>query len=161
MRMNKDNACFTFDAACDAAISMETQIYQKFLAAIRLVKDKAANEILQEAATVRICIKQKLEMAALKGGINQQEVTGAVPIMNLAHSIRCCDLQNIDSGANNRKALAFAIQMSKDALEFYRGMADQCSGAPMAELFRALGDDQTRHLQQLEDTYEEHFLPEG
>jgi rubrerythrin len=51
--------------------------------------------------------------------------------------------------------------MSKDAFDFYRGMTEQCSGAPMAKLFKMLGDEQTRFLQQLEDTYEEHFSPEG
>ena len=158
---HQGNACFTFDAACDAAIEMETQIYKNFLDAIRIVKDKAANEILKDAATVRIGIKQKLEMAALRGGLDKQEIAGAVPIMNLAHSIRCCDLHQINANADNRKALAFAIQMSKDSLEFYRGMTDQCSGAPMAKLFKTLGDDQTRYLQQLEDTYEAHFLTEG
>lgn len=158
---NQANACFTFDAACDAAIEMETQIYQNFLGTIRIVKDKAANEILQDAATVRLGIKKKLEMAALKKGFNEKEVQGAVPIMNLAQSIRCCDLHQINTDANNRKALAYAIQMSKDAFKFYRGMTEQCSGAPMAKLFKALGDDQTRYLQQLEDTYEEHFLTEG
>lgn len=155
------NACFTFDAACDAAIGMETQIFQNFLQAVRIVKNKAANEILQEAASVRLGIKHKLEEAALKGGLDDQEVKGAVPIMNLAESIRCCDLHSIEADASNRKALAYAIQMSKDALEFYRSMAEQCSGAPMAKLFNALGDDQTRYLQELENTYEEHFLTEG
>ena len=155
------DACFTFDAACDAAIEMETRIFQNFLHAVRIVKEKAANEILREAASVRLGIKHKLEVAALKGGFDMQEVKGAVPIMNLAESIRCCDLHSIGSDASKRKALAYAIQMSKDALEFYRSMADQCSGAPMAILFNALGDDQTRYLQELEDTYEEHFLTEG
>jgi len=158
---NQTKACFTFDAACDAAIEMETKIYQNFLGAIRIVKNKAANEILQDAATVRLGIKQKLEKAALKGGFDEQEIQGAVPIMNLAHSIRCCDLHQINADVDNRKAMAFAIQLSKDALEFYRSMADQCSGAPMAKLFKTLGDDQTRYLQQLEDSYEEHFLTEG
>ena len=155
------NACFTFEAACDAAIEMETQIFQNFLSAVRIVKDKTANEILQDAASVRLEIKHKLEEAALKGGLDEQEVKGAVPIMNLAESIRCCDLHSIGPDASKRKALAYAIQMSKDALEFYRSMADLCSGAPMANLFNALGDDQTRYLQELEDTYEEHFLTEG
>ena len=157
----QNNACYTFDAACDAAIEMETQIYRNFLETIRIVKDKAANEILQEAATVRLCIKQKLERAALKGRIDEHDVQGAVPIMNLAQTIRCCDLHQIDANADNRKALAYAIQLSKNALEYYRRMSEQCSGAPMAKLFKVLGDDQTRYLQQLEDTYEEHFLPEG
>ena len=157
--MNQANACFTFDAACDAAIEMESQVYQSFLKAIRLVTGKAAEEILQDAAEVRLGIKQKLELAALKGGFDEQVAQGPVPTMNL--NIRCCDLHQITADADNRKALAYAIQMSKDALQFYRDMTDQCSGAPMAALFTALGDDQTKHLQQLEDTYEEHFLTEG
>lgn len=155
------NACFTFDAACDAAIEMETRIFRNFQHAVRTVKEKNASEILREAASVRLGIKHKLEVAALKGDFDMQEVKGAVPIMNLADSIRCCDLHAIGADASNRKALAYAIQMSKDALEFYRSMAQQCSGAPMATLFNALGDDQTRYLQELEDTYEEHFLTEG
>lgn len=158
---NQTNACFTFDAACDAAIEMETQIFQSFLNAVRIVKDRAASQILQDAASVRLGIKHKLERAALDGGFDEQEVKGAVPIMNLAESIRCCDLHTIGADADNRKALAYAIKMSKEALEFYRTMAEQCSGAPMARLFRSLGDEQTRCLQELEDTYEEHFLTEG
>ena len=158
---NQAKACFTFDAACDAALEMETHLYQNLLGAIRIIKDKAANEIVQNAATVRLGIKQKLEIAALKGGLNEHEVGSAVPIMNLAQSIRCCDLRKIDAESNNRKALAYTIQIFKDAFDFYHGMTEQCSGAPMAKLFKSLCDDQTRYLQQLEDTYEEHFLPEG
>ena len=98
---------------------------------------------------MRLGIKQKLEMASLRGGLDEQEVQGAVPIMNIAYPLRCYDLHQINANADNRKAQAFAIQMSKDALEFYRGMTDQCSGAPMAKLFKSPGDDQIRYLQQL------------
>ena len=82
-----------------------------------------------------------------------------VPTMNL--KIRCCDGHQINAKADNRIALVYAIELSKDALQFYRNLADQCSGAPMAQLFTILGDGQTRHLQSLEDVYEERFLPEG
>lgn len=156
---DQTNVCFTFDAACDAAIEMETRIYQDFLNAIRTVKDRAATEILRDAAIVRLGIKQKLELATLDGSLQGLSAQGPVPTMNL--NIRCCDLHHINVDADNRKALAYAIQMSKNALQFYRGMASQCEGAPMAALFTALGDDQTQYLQQLEDTYEEHFLTEG
>jgi rubrerythrin len=84
---------------------------------------------------------------------------GPVSIMNLA--LHCCDQHQIDADADNRKALAFAIRMSQDALKFYRDMTKQCRGSPIAHLFTVLGDEQTRYLQQLEDTFEEHFLPEG
>lgn len=156
---NQARACLTFDAACDAAIEMEGQIYRSFLNAIRIVKDRAATEILKDAAMVRLDIKHQLELAALKGGLEGESPHGPVPTMNL--NIRCCDGHQITAHADNRKALAYAIELSKDALQFYRNMADQCSGAPMAKLFTRLGDDQTRHLQNLEDTFEKHFLPEG
>lgn len=156
---HQGSACFTFDAACDAAIEMETRIFQNYLNAIRTVKNKAATEILRDAATVRLDIKKKLELAALKGGMEGESAKGPVPTMNL--NIRCCDPHQIHANASNRKALAYAIQMSKDALQFYRDMSNQCSGAPMAELFTLLGDDQTKHLQQLEDLFEAHFLTEG
>jgi hypothetical protein len=153
------SVCFTFDAACDAAIEMESNIYRNFLNAIRIVKDQAANEILIDAAMVRLDIKHQLELAALKGGFEGKTSHGPVPTMNL--TIRCCDGHQITSKADNRKALAYAIELSKDALQFYRNMAAQCSGAPMAKLFTILGDGQTRHLQALEDAYEDHFLTEG
>jgi len=151
--------CLTFEAAVQAAIDMENKIYRNYLEALRIVKDQAAREILQEAATAKLAYKHKLEQAALDGGLAELESPGPVSIMNL--SVRCCDQHRIDADADARKALAYAIQMAQDALKFYREMALCCSGAPMATIFTLLGDEQTRHLQQLEDTFEEHFLPEG
>lgn len=151
--------CLTFDAACEAAIEMENRIYRNYLQALRVVKNPAALDILRDAATTKLGHKYKLEQAALAGGIGDQVATGPLPTMNL--NIRDADYQQIDAGADNRKALAYAIQMSKNALQFYRDMTEHCSGSPMAKIFSLVGDDQTRHLQQLEDSYEEHFLTEG
>ena len=156
---NQADVCLTFDAACDAALEMENNIYRNYLEALRTVKDQAALAILRDAALVKLEHKHKLEKAALQGRFDEVPVDGPVPTMNL--KIRCCDLHRIGPEADNRKALAYAVQMAEDALEFYRNMSEHCSGAPMAELFKSLGDDQTKHLQQLEDDYEEHFLTEG
>lgn len=153
------DVCLTFEAACMAGIDMENRIYQNYLQALRVVRDQAAREILQEAALAKLDYKHKLEQAALAGGLGDQVAQGPVSVMHL--SVRCCDMNRIDAYADARKALAFAIQMAQDALKFYRDMASRCSGAPMAKIFTQLGDEQTRHLQQLEDTFEEHFLPEG
>lgn len=156
---HESDVCLTFDAALHAAIDMENKIYHNYLEALRLVKDQAAREILQEAATEKLTYKHKLEQAALEGGLGERVSQGPVSVMHL--SVRCCDQNRIDADADARKALAYAIQMAQDALKFYRDMASHCSGTPMAKIFTLLGDDQTRHLQQLEDTFEEHFLPEG
>jgi len=156
---HESDVCLTFEAALQAAIDMENRIYHNYLEALRVVKDQAAREILQEAATEKLTYKHKLEQAALAGGLGDMVSQGPVSVMNL--TVRCCDQRRIDADADARKALAYAIQMAQDALKFYRDMATRCSGAPMAKIFTLLGDDQTRHLQQLEDTFEEHFLPEG
>ncbi|MHB8707509.1 MAG: ferritin family protein [Desulfuromonadales bacterium] len=156
---DESEVCLTFEAACMAGIEMENNIFQNYLQALRVVKNQAAREILQEAAAAKLAYKHKLEQAVLEGGLGDLVAQGPVSVMNL--SVRCCDQNRIDADADARKALAYAIQMAQDALKFYRDMANRCSGAPMAKIFTLLGDDQTRHLQQLEDTFEEHFLPEG
>lgn len=156
---HESEVCLTFEAAVQAAIEMENGIYLNYLDALRRVKDQAAREILQEAATAKLGHKHKLERAALEGGLGEMVSQGPVSIMNL--SVHCCDQHRIGADADARKALAYAMQMAQDALHFYREMASRCSGAPMAKLFTLLGDEQTCHLQQLEDTFEEHFLPEG
>jgi rubrerythrin len=158
MSENTD-VCLTFDAACMAGIEMENRIFENYVQALRVVKDQAAKEILLEAAQSKLIYKHRLEAAVLEGKFNGLVTSGPVSVMNL--KVRCCDQGQIDAGADARKALAFAMQMAQDALRFYRDMAKSCEGAPMAKLFTELGDDQTRHLQQLEDTFEEHFLPEG
>ena len=40
-------------------------------------------------------------------------------------------------------------------------VASGCAGAPMAGLFAALLVDESRHLRDLENLYEEHFLTEN
>jgi rubrerythrin len=155
----RSDVCLTFEAACMAGIEMENQIFQNYAQALRVVKDQAAKEILLEAAKIKLEHKHRLEKALFDGELDEPVAPGPVSIMNL--SVRCCNPHQIDSNADNRKALAFAIQMAQDALKFYRDMAKHCEGAPMTKIFTILGDELTRHLQQLEDTFEEHFLPEG
>ena len=156
---DRADVCLTFEAACMAAIEMENQIFQNYAQALRIIKDQAAREILLEAALAKLAHKYKLEMAALEGKLDEPLSSGPVSIMNL--SIRCCDQHRIDADADNRKALAFAIQMAQDALHFYRDMSGHCAGSPMAKIFTVIGDEQTRYLQKLEDDFEEHFLPQG
>ena len=153
------NVCLTFEAACLAAIEMENGIFQDFVRALRVVKDQAARDILLEAALAKLAHKYNLEMAALEGKLDEPVSPGPVSIMHLA--VRCGDQHQIDANADNRKALAFSIRMAQDALRFYRDMSKHCAGAPMAQIFTVLGDEQTRQLQHLEDTYEAHFLTEG
>jgi rubrerythrin len=55
----------------------------------------------------------------------------------------------------------FAIHLEKGAVDFYGTVSSGCEGAPMGKLFQQLLKEETRHLQSLEDLYEQHFMTEN
>ncbi len=154
-----ENVCYTFEAAIDKAISMEEQGFRSYLNAIAIVKNKHARQLLRDAALDEMRHKQELEKALLDGTMEGNIGTRTqVPTMNLDYML---DQQQLDPEADVRQALAYAIHLEKDAIDFYQKMITGCAGAPMVPVFQQLLNDETRHLRQLEDLYEEHFLTEN
>lgn len=154
----QEQACYTFEAAIEMAVGMEEEGFRNYLAALRKVKDKAAKEILRDAALDELEHKHQLERALIEGQMEGHLLDQPVPTMNLDYVLRKSDLQ---PDADTRQALAYSIHLEKQSLEFYRRMQAGCAGAPMASLFQKIHNDETRHLQALEDLYEKHFLPEN
>lgn len=151
--------CYTFEAAVEMAITMEEEGFRHYLEAIRKVKNKGAKQILKEAALDELEHKLSLEKALLEG---QMEGTDSmerqIPTMNLGYVLA---KKELSPQSDTREALAYAIHLEKGAIDFYQRMAQGCAGAPMAKLFDRLLVDETKHLQQLEDMYEEHFMTEN
>ena len=157
--MNEHNVCYTFEAAVEMAVKMEDEGFRHYLSAIRKVQNKGAREILKEAALDELEHKLQLEKALVEGSIaGPEELNRPVPTMNLDYVLVKKELRP-DSDA--REALVYAIHLEKGAIDFYKRMAHGCAGAPMAPLFDRLLADESRHLQSLEDVYEEHFLSEN
>ena len=151
--------CYTFEAAVELAVKMEEDGFRNYLEAIRKVRNKGAREILKDVAFDELEHKQQLEKALVDGFMeNSADMARPVPTMNLDYVLVKKDLSP-DSDA--REALAYAIRLEKGAIDFYQRMAKGCAGAPMAALFARLLADESRHLQSLEDLYEEHFLTEN
>lgn len=150
--------CLTFEAAIEKAIEMENEGFRTYIKAIRMVKNRAAKEILKDAALDELQHKQQLEKALLEGHVEGEGLEKPVPTMNLDYLVGKKDL---GPDADGREALAFAIHLEKESTQFYQQMATACAGAPMAELFSRLGNDESKHLSTLEDLYEEHFLTEN
>jgi rubrerythrin len=154
--MNKQKqACYTFEAAIEMAVKMENDGFRHYLAAIRMVKNKAAVEILKDAALDELEHKHQLEKALVEGQVEGHTLDRPVPTMNLDYIL---EKKELSPEADARKALAYAIHLEKGSLDFYRRMVQGCAGAPMAALFEKIANDESRHLQSLEDLYEEHFL---
>jgi len=155
---NDDQVCYTFEAAIEMAVQMEDAGFRHYLKALRIVKDKAAKEILRDAALDELEHKHQLEKALIEGEVAGEGMDRPVPTMNLDYVL---GKKELGPKADAREALAFAIHLEKGSLDFYRRMSQGCAGAPMAKLFDRIYNDESRHLQELEDLYEEHFLTEN
>lgn len=153
------DVCYTFEAAIEMATKMEDEGFRAYLAALRIVKDKAARQIFKEAALDELEHKHQLEKALIdgemKGGADLQQ---PVPTMNLDYVLAKRELR---PESDAREALAYAIHLEKGSIDFYKRMSQGCEGAPMAVLFQKMLADESRHLQSLEDFYECHFMAEN
>ena len=153
-----DQVCYTFEAAIEMAIQMEEEGFRNYLNAIRMLKSKASKEILRDAALDELSHKQDLEKALLFGQMEGSEMVKPVPTMNLGYVL---PKKELSPDSDGREALAYAIHLEKGAIEFYKRLSEGCSGAPNAPLFQRLLADESRHLQCLEDLYEQHFMTEN
>jgi len=153
------DVCYTFEAAIEMATKMEDEGFRAYLAALRIVKDKAARQIFKEAALDELEHKHQLEKALvdgeMKGGADLQQ---PVPTMNLDYVLAKRELR---ADTDAREALAYAIHLEKGSIDFYQRMSKGCEGAPMAALFKQMLADESRHLQSLEDFYECYFMAEN
>lgn len=156
--MANDQVCYTFEAALEMAVQMESDGFRHYLEALRKVKNKGAKEILRDAALDELDHKHQLEKALVEGQLGAHVLDQPVPTMNLGYVL---EKKELGPDADVRQALAYAIHLEKGSLDFYRRMTQGCAGAPMAAMFEKIANDESRHLQQLEDLYEQHFMTEN
>ena len=157
--MSDNQVCYTFDAAVEMAIKMEDEGFRNYLAAIRQVTNKGAREILRENALDELNHKQMLEKALLDGRMDGSDsLDQPVPTMHLDYVFK---KQELGPQSGVREALLYAIHLEKGAVDFYGTVAAGCEGAPMGVLFKQLLKEESRHLQALEDLFEQHFMTEN
>ena len=157
--MSDNQVCYTFDAAVEMAIKMEDEGFRTYLSAIKQVTNKGAREILRENALDELNHKQMLEKALLDGRMDGGEALDqTVPTMHLDYVFK---KQELGPESGVREALLYAMHLEKGAVDYYGTVANGCEGAPMGALFKQLLKEETKHLQALEDLYEEHFMTEN
>ncbi|WP_243372038.1 ferritin family protein [Geotalea sp. SG265] len=155
----ENQVCYTFEAAIEMAISMENEGFRHYLEAIRKLSNKGAREVLKDAALDELEHKHQLEKALVEGSMGTgNQLSQPVKTMNLTYVLA---KKELSPNSDAREALVYAIHLENGSIDFYKRMAEGCAGAPMAALFDRLLADETRHLQSLEDLYEEHFMTEN
>ncbi|MBW4056037.1 MAG: ferritin family protein [Proteobacteria bacterium] len=157
--MNNDQVCYTFDAALEMAITMEEEGFRNYLFAIRQLTNKGARELLHENALDELNHKHQLEKALLDGRMDGSgDLDKPIPTMHLDYIFK---KQELGPESGVRDALIYAIHLEKGAVDFYGRVTGGCAGAPMGKLFAQLLQEESRHLQALEDLYERHFMTEN
>ena len=157
--MSTDQFCYTFDAAVEMAIRMEEEGFRTYLSAVRQLTNKAAKELLRDNALDELNHKHQLEKALLDGRMDGGEgLDQTIPTMHLDYIFK---KQELGPQSGVREALIYAIHLEKGAVDFYGKVSDGCAGAPMGKLFAQLHKEESRHLQALEDLYEQHFMTEN
>lgn len=157
--MSDNQVCYTFDAAVEMAIQMENEGFRNYLAAIRQLTNKGARELMRENALDELNHKHQLEKALLDGRMDGGDALDQpVPTMHLDYVFK---KQELKPNSGVREALLYAIHLEKGAVDYYGRVANGCAGAPMGALFQQLLKEETRHLQSLEDLYEQHFMTEN
>ncbi|PLX78756.1 MAG: ferritin [Desulfuromonas sp.] len=151
--------CYTYEAALELAIEMENEGFRHYLDGIKKLKDKDAKELMREMALEELEHKHALEKALLGGYMGGgHALDKEVPTMNLDYVFH---KEELSPEASMQDAVAYAIHQEKMALYFYKRMGKGCEGAPMGNLFERLANDESRHMQKLEDLYERMFMPEN
>jgi len=157
--MSSDQVCYTFDAAVEMAIKMEDEGFRTYLSAIRQLTNKGAKELLRDNALDELNHKHQLEKALLDGRMEGGDaLEQTIPTMRLDYVFK---KQELGPQSGVREALVYAIHLEKGAVDFYGKVSDGCAGAPMGKLFAQLHKEESRHLQALEDLYEQHFMTEN
>lgn len=152
-------SCYTFEAALEMAVAMEESGFRHYLMAMRSCSRQQTKMVLRDAALDELDHKYLLEKALVEGVIDEQLfVDHSVPTMDLDYLLA---QKALGPDSDVREALAYAIHQEKISLDFYLSMASGCAGAPMAEIFTRLANDEARHLRSFEDEYETHCLPEN
>jgi len=157
--MDNDQICYTFDAAIEMAITMEEEGFRNYLAAIRQLTNKDAKDLLRDNALDELRHKHQLEKALLDGRMDGvSDLDKPIPTMRLDYVLK---KQELGPKSGVRDALIYAIHLEKGAVDFYGKVTGGCAGAPMGLLFAQLHQEESKHLQALEDLYEQHFMTEN
>ncbi len=157
--MSLEDVCYTREVALEKAIEMETKSFIVYKEIYLKADDRLAKDLLRDLALDELKHKYTLEKAFFEETILLHDLGHSEgPSINLNLLL---EEQPINESASVQGVMRYAIQDKKRAVDFYKKMGEQCSGAPMEAMFRQIAQDEESHLERLEELYESHYLPEN
>jgi rubrerythrin len=156
--MEDSAVCYTKDAALKMAVELEHSSFETYLKAYKLSHDLRVKTILKELALEELEHKHMLEKAFFEEAVALHDVGNeAIPSMRLTSFLTA---KPLNENSTPQDVMIYALHEEKRSVDFYAQMANQCTGAPMAPLFKRLHQDESGHLARLEELYEKIYMAE-
>lgn len=156
--MAREEVCYTREVALENAIEMEAESFQAYKNAYFTIRDRQAKDLVRDLALDELRHRYTLEKAFFEESVALHDTgVGAGPSMKLSLLLQ---EKPLDEKATDQDVMIHAIHEEKRAVDFYKGLMEQCGGAPMEEVFRRLYEDETDHLARLESLYESIYMRE-
>ena len=153
--MDMEDVCYTQEVALEKAIEMEAKGFEAYKDAYLKARNSLAKDLLRDLALDELRHKYTLEKAVFEETIELHEAGFTQgPTMNL--SLLLAE-KPLDRNASEQDVMIYAIHEEKRAVDYYKKMAVQCGGAPLADMFKQLYQDEEGHLARLEELYESLF----
>ncbi|MBW2608922.1 MAG: ferritin family protein [Deltaproteobacteria bacterium] len=156
--METENVCYTQEVALEKAIEMETKSFEAYRNAYFRIKESRTRDLLKDLALDELKHKYILEKALFEDAVMlDSSGKDEGPSMNLSIMLK---EKPLSENSTDQDVMIFAIHEEKRAMDYYGKMAEQCTGAPMAEMFKELYKDEENHLARLETLYESVYMQE-
>ena len=156
--MAMEEVCYTREAALEKAIDMESKSFEIYKNGYLKVKDRMGRDLLKDLALDELKHRYVLEKAFFEETVALHDTGYATgPSMNLTMML---EERPLNESSTDQEIMIYSIHEEKRAVDFYKGMASQCGGAPMAEMYKSLAKDEENHLTRLEELYESQYMQE-
>jgi rubrerythrin len=154
--MENEEVCYTREVALEKAIEMEMKSFQTYKEAYLKISEPHVKGLVKDLALEELEHKYILEKAYFEEtAALHEEGMKEGPSMKLSLLLK---EKPLEDDADDQDVMIHAIHDEKRAVDFYRKMAEQCSGAPMEEMFKRLYQDEEAHLVRLEEVYESIYM---
>jgi len=140
----------------EKAIEMEAKSFDVYRKAYSDSKNRVAKDLLKDLALDELRHKYVLEKAFFEETILLHD-SGMRQGPSMKFSL-LFEERPLKADATEQDVMLYAIHEEKRAVDFYKNMASQCSGAPMEAMYRRLSEDEEAHLARLEEVYESAYL---
>ena len=154
--MENEEVCYTREVALEKAIEMEMKSFQTYKKAYLKIQEPHVKDLVKDLALEELEHKYILEKAYFEETVMLHE-EGMIEGPSMKLSLLLME-KPLKDDADDQDVMIHAIHDEKRSVDFYRKMAEHCSGAPMEEMFKRLYQDEEAHLVGLEDVYERIYM---